>query len=101
MSMRKRLLFVIPLSLAFGLGAAIAADGPGLGQKVTEADLALWDISIGPDGVGLPAGSGTPEQGKAVFEQKCMVCHGKDGYGGKNSVLAPEPGKPERTMANY
>ena len=38
---------------------AIAADGPGLGQKITEADLALWDISIGPDGKGLPAGSGT------------------------------------------
>src|SRR6478609_9176825 len=100
MSTRKVLL-LIPLGLALGLGAAIAADGPGRGQKITEADLALWDISIGPDGVGLPAGSGTPAQGKVVFEQKCEVCHGKDGYGGKNSMLAPPPGKTGRTMANY
>ena len=25
-------------------------------------DFAAWDISIGPDGVGLPAGSGTPRK---------------------------------------
>src|SRR3954451_21300787 len=99
MSMRRNLL--LGLSAVISVGTALPAEMPNLGHKITEADLALWDISIGPDGKGLPDGSGTPTQGKTVYEQKCELCHGKDGYGGKNSVLAPPPGKTERTMANY
>src|SRR5262245_20905268 len=87
------------LTLALGMGIAAAADTPGLGQKITEADLLLWDISIGPDGAGLPAGSGTAAQGAAIYTQKCEVCHGKDGHGGKNANLTSPPGRTERTMA--
>ena len=83
MSMRSSLL--VAASLAFASGAA--AETPNLGQSITEADLALWDISVGPDGAGLPQGRGTPAQGKAVYEQKCELCQGKDGSGGKNAVL--------------
>ena len=69
-----------PLSrCAFGAATAVAADRPGLGKPVTEADLALWDISVGPDGAGLPPGSGTPAQGAVVYAQKCELCHGKAG----------------------
>ena len=82
-------------------GAAVAADGPRLGKPVSEADLALWDISIGPDGKDLPPGSGTPAQGAAIFAQKCEACHGKDGTGGSNAPLTNAPGKSERTMALY
>ena len=101
--MRTRESITVTASLAFALfsATAIAADGPGLGQKVTETDLALWDISIGPDGKGLPAGSGTAGQGAAIFAQKCEVCHGKNGQGGTNSVLINAPGKNDRTMALY
>ena len=99
MSMCKRLALAVPLALAAGV--ALAADGPGLGQKINEADIALWDISIGPDGAGLPAGSGTAAQGAAVYAQKCEVCHGKDGHGGKNANLTSPPGRSERTMALY
>jgi cytochrome c len=99
--MRKGFFLALALALAFGMGTAVAADGPGLGKPVTEADLALWDISIGPDGKGLPPGSGTPAQGAAIYAQKCELCHGKGGHGGRNSVLAPEPGKTARTMASY
>ncbi len=80
MSMRSSLL-VVAAALAFASGAA--AETPNLGQSITEADLALWDISVGPDGVGLPQGSGTPAQGKAVYEQKCELCHGKEASGGR------------------
>ena len=73
---------------------------PGLGQNVTEADLALWDISIGPDGAGLPPGSGTPAQGAAIYAQKCEVCHGKGGYGRQERRARHAPGK-DRTMAIY
>jgi len=91
---------VVALALAFA-GAAGAADRPGLGKPVSEADLALWDISIGPDGKGLPPGSGTPAQGATIFAQKCEACHGKEGVGGSNAALANAPGKNERTMALY
>ena len=99
MSMRRPLAFALPFALAAGV--AVAADGPGLGQKISEGDLALWDISIGPDGAGLPSGSGTAAQGVAIYAQKCEVCHGKDGHGGRNANLTSPPGRAERTMALY
>ena len=99
MSTAKRFAFALPLALL--AGAALAADGPGLGKPVTEADLALWDISIGPDGKGLPPGSGTPAQGATIFAEKCEACHGKEGVGGSNAALANPPGKTDRTMALY
>jgi mono/diheme cytochrome c family protein len=95
MSMRNSLAVVI--ALALGAATAMAADQPGLGKPVIEADLALWDISIGPDGAGLPPGSGTPAQGAIVFAQKCELCHGKEAKGGPNAALSG----PERNVANY
>ena len=50
MCMRKYLPVVAAVALALGMAPAVAADGPSLGKPITEADLALWDISIGPDG---------------------------------------------------
>src|SRR6202051_3775497 len=99
MSTGKRFALVAPLAL--WAGVAIAAEAPGLGKPVSEADLALWDISIGPDGRGLPPGSGTAAQGAAIFAEKCEACHGRNGQGGANSVLINAPGKTERTMALY
>jgi S-disulfanyl-L-cysteine oxidoreductase SoxD len=94
MSIRSSLL--VAAALAFASDAA--AETPNLGQSVTEADLALWDITIGPDGVGLPQGSGTAAQGKAVYEQKCELCHGKEASGGKNAALVSTK---DRTVTNY
>ena len=94
MSIRRSLL--VAAALAFASGAA--AETPNLGQSITEADLALWDITIGPDGVGLPQGSGTAVQGKTVYEQKCELCHGKEASGGKNAALVSTK---DRTVTNY
>ena len=69
--------------LAFGIGAASAADAPRFGQPITQADIAPWDISIAPDGAGLPPGSGTPAQGSEVYAAHgCAACHGDKGSGG-------------------
>src|SRR5262245_63434700 len=95
MSMRSSLLGVAA-ALVFASGAA--AETPNLGQSVTESDLALWDISVGPDGVGLPQSSGTAAQGKTVYEQKCELCHGKEASGGKNAALVSTK---DRTVTNY
>jgi cytochrome c len=102
MSMHRRLASVAGLAAALCVaGAAAAVDLPGLGKPISETELATWDISIGPDGRGLPPGSGTAAQGAAVFAQKCEACHGKEGRGGTNAMLINPPGKSDRTMALY
>jgi S-disulfanyl-L-cysteine oxidoreductase SoxD len=85
MSTRDRLL-VAALALCI-LGDAALAQSPNLGRAATPEDLASWDISIGPDGAGLPPGSGTPQQGEAVYVAKCLACHGEKGAGKPNDVL--------------
>jgi S-disulfanyl-L-cysteine oxidoreductase SoxD len=67
--------------------AAFSEEGPNLGKPISQADLAPWDISVGPDGVGLPPGSGTVQQGEAVFMAKCQGCHGEKGAGRPNDRL--------------
>ena len=37
-----------------------AADGPNLGRDTTIAEIGGWDISIPPDGSGLPPGGDPP-----------------------------------------
>src|SRR5215468_5462477 len=62
--------------------ARAGAQVPNLGQPISEADLAPWDLTIMPNGSGLPPGSGTPAQGKALFADNCALCHGDEGKGG-------------------
>ena len=61
------------------------------GHPVSEADIALWNIDIRTsDGKGLPPGAGSVAQGKAVYEGKCIACHGADAKGG--TVYGPMVG---------
>lgn len=69
------------------LQAAMAAETPQLGQPIMPADLAPWDISIGPDGAGLPPGRGTAKEGEVVYVEKCLSCHGEKGAGRPNDQL--------------
>src|SRR5262245_31007732 len=62
-------------------------DSPNLGRVITADEIASWDISIDPDGVGLPAGSGTPNQGERVYAAKCLACHSPKGMGKPNDPL--------------
>src|SRR6267154_2799842 len=87
----------IAVALALHAVAAAAADAPHFGQPISPADAASWDISVGPDGAGLPPGSGTPAQGAVVYAEKCELCHGKEGQNGPNAAL----NGPQRTVANY
>jgi cytochrome c len=82
------------------------AAGPGLGVAATPALVAGWDVSIPPDGTGLPAGSGTPEEGGRIFTAKCLACHGPNGAGAANDRLVGGQGTltsatPIRTIGSY
>ena len=64
-----------------------APKGPGLGVPATPAQVDAADVSIGPDGAGLPPGSGTASQGEAIYNAKCIACHGPQGSGTVNDRL--------------
>ena len=69
------------------IGSASLAETPNFGKPIDEAAIAAWDISILPDGTGLPKGSGTPAQGAPIFAEKCAACHGENGKGGEAAAL--------------
>ncbi len=55
----------------------------GYGKPISDADIAPWNIDIRTsDGRGLPPGSGSVAQGKAIYDAKCVACHGADAKGG-------------------
>ncbi|MBT8142034.1 MAG: c-type cytochrome [Gammaproteobacteria bacterium] len=79
----------------------------GFGQTASGAEIAGWDIDIRPDGMGLPEGSGSVEDGEMLYEEQCASCHGTfgegaDGYpklaGGEGSL---QEGRPEKTVGSY
>lgn len=99
-----------PMLAAFAAliaSAALAATpSPNLGRTPNAAELQAIDISIMPDGRGLPPGSGTVEQGAAVYAAKCQACHGAAGAGGPNDRLTGGIGsltsqRPVKTVASY
>jgi mono/diheme cytochrome c family protein len=56
---------------------------PNIGRAPTKEEIQAWDISVGPDGKGLPPGQGTAKDGAPIFAAKCAVCHGPNGEGAK------------------
>jgi len=84
--MRSRFVAAVAVALIL-LSSAALAEGPELGRIATPDEIASWDISVGPDGAGLPPGRGTPKQGEAVYAQKSVACHGEKGAGKPNDQL--------------
>jgi cytochrome c len=86
----------------------------GLGRAAAAQEIAARDIDAGPDGAGLPSGSGSVAEGQLVFAQKCASCHGANGEGilplyprlvgrdpaAEKFVFGSMPGLP-RTIGNY
>ncbi|NNF29639.1 MAG: hypothetical protein HKN73_20615, partial [Gemmatimonadetes bacterium] len=74
----------------------------GFGRPAGRADIVPWDIDVGPDGAGLPEGSGSPADGAAVYLAKCAHCHGLQGEGGLNDrLVTPADGGGGRTIGSY
>ena len=85
----ERTILAAALVLAITAGVCLA-ETPHLGKPIDEAAIAEWDISILPDGTGLPKGSGTPAKGAAIFAEKCSACHGDNGKGGLGGALVTD-----------
>ncbi|HEU5018844.1 MAG TPA: cytochrome c [Pseudolabrys sp.] len=81
--------------------------GPyGLGMVPTQQQIAGWNIDASrPDGSGLPPGSGSVSQGKQVYDQTCVACHGADGTGPMDRLVGGkgtlDSNKPVRTVGSY
>lgn len=98
---------------AIGLATAVSAQDyqrpsvSGIGAVAQPEQIAAWDIDVRPDGLGLPVGKGTAEEGEELFADRCAQCHGDFGEGvdrwpvltGGHDSLTEE--RPEKTVGSY
>jgi cytochrome c len=68
--------------------------------------VAAIDFTVLPDGSGLPPGAGTVVEGRVLYGQQCVDCHGADGEGSLNDRLAGGVGsigsdQPVKTVGSY
>ena len=90
--------------------AACAPTAPvkrlGLGQTPSAEQIRGWDIDVRADGAGLPPGSGSVAQGQAIYQARCLACHGEKGEKGPAPRLAGGQGtlatkSPVLTVGSY
>jgi S-disulfanyl-L-cysteine oxidoreductase SoxD len=71
----------------------------GVGRPPTPEEVRAWELTIPPDGQGLPPGQGTAALGQAVFATRCAACHGATGedpnysrlVGGQGTLATAQP----------
>ena len=95
-------------SIAVLLSIAAFGQQARIGKPAGDDKIKAMDITVFPDGRGLPAGSGTAAKGKDIFKEKCAVCHNDQGQGregqypalvgGKGTINTP---KPVKTVGSY
>jgi mono/diheme cytochrome c family protein len=79
--MSRRMLAIPIIAISgFCLGAAQAPQY-NLGRPAPAEEIRKRDISVAPDGTGLPAGHGTVEEGRYIYKVLCASCHGDGGRG--------------------
>jgi len=103
----SKLEMLAALLVAVIAAAAHAESGKfGFGRVPTGKEIAGWNIDIGRDGQGLPPGSGSVQDGRALFAEKCASCHGDKGEGGVGDRLVGGQGtlasaKPVKTVGSF
>jgi hypothetical protein len=90
---KLRLMVALATLLAVAGASPAAAQAPtyGVGRAPTAEEVKNWDLTIPPDGRGLPPGSGTAALGQPIFAERCASCHGDKGQDSKYRLLAGRP----------
>jgi S-disulfanyl-L-cysteine oxidoreductase SoxD len=52
-----------------------------LGRPASAAEMKQRDITVLPNGKGLPEGQGAATEGETVYKNQCASCHGPNGEG--------------------
>jgi len=63
-----------------------------LGLPLSTLETNKHAITIFPDGRNLPTGQGSVQEGKALYQNRCMMCHGEKGIEGPAARLAGSDG---------
>jgi cytochrome c len=105
MFMRKSSCLVVAAGILVAANLAYA-QGPSLGRPVSSDEVRKIDMTVTPDGRGLPPGSGSVSTGAAVYAKYCQSCHGEKGAGKPQDQLTGGLGtlaspKPVKTPASY
>jgi cytochrome c len=101
-----KLAFLFPSLALLLLPAVCGAQSPNLGRPLTPEQIQKIDITVAPDGKGLPPGSGSVSAGAAVYAKSCQSCHGAQGAGKPQDQLTGGVGtlasaKPVKTPVSY
>src|SRR4029077_4558368 len=98
--------FLIPVVVLCLMPSVSSAQGTNLGRPLTPDEIRKIDITVTPDGRGLPPGSGSVSVGAGVYAKSCQSCHGAQGAGKpqdqlRGVVRSLASGKPVKTPASY
>jgi mono/diheme cytochrome c family protein len=105
--MRRNLLCAIALSVLAAMGLRSQDKTAALGRPASAEAVKQRDITVLPNGKGLPEGQGAATEGEAVYKNQCASCHGPNGegqpqgpqlVGGIGSLASANP---VRTVGSY
>jgi S-disulfanyl-L-cysteine oxidoreductase SoxD len=101
-----KFIFLLPVAALLLFARVCGAQSPNVGRPLTPEEIKKIDITVAPDGKGLPPGSGSVSAGAAVYAKSCQSCHGAQGAGKPQDQLTGGLGtlasaKPVKTPASY
>src|SRR5271154_3200619 len=96
--MRCTLNLLVPLVILAAPTVGLAQSPKfNVGTPLSQEEIQRFDFMIGPQGQGLPAGSGSAKEGAVIFAKRCEVCHGPNGQNGVlRRLVLGSPGQPFR-----
>ena len=97
---------LLPTAALCLVSSVCKAQHRNLGRPLTPEEVSKLDITVTPEGNGLPPGSGSVSTGAKVYVDKCQSCHGAKGQGGPQDQLTGGIGtltsqKPVKTPVSY
>jgi mono/diheme cytochrome c family protein len=105
--MRRNLLCAIALPVLAAMGLRAQDKPAALGRPASAEVVKQRDITVLPDGKGLPEGQGAASDGEAVYKNQCASCHGANGEGQPQGpqlvggIGSLSSANPVRTVGSY